>query len=289
MGEENLSMTRAILVAFHRYQPYGAKYYEPIYQHFIKQMESYKSEFDKLYFLDSNWEIPNTLPYAEVIRVSPHLRYYDAYKAVLPQIKEDKILLMDNDMIVYKTGIINNAFSMLTLADVVSIYDTIGTMKVNLPNGKNKFCPYWFATRKDTLMKYLNIDWSPDAMPYTETFGLLTEAMLKDGLVPYEFEEDKTSCLFEGANQTKGKDLGYYHIRSGSLPAVLLAYYHHDPDKFLDYITHQPKNEYLRQFFWFWFMGGDIFMDPIFLRDLGVKYTDWLVYVDQCRKFYGLL
>ena len=69
--------------------------------------------------------------------------------------------------------------------DVVSIYDTIGTYKTDKLHGKNKFCPYLFATRKELLMKYRDIDWGSN-MPESETLGKLTKAMLDDGLKPYE-------------------------------------------------------------------------------------------------------
>ena len=79
--------------------------------------------------------------------------------------------------------------------DVVSIYDSCGTYKTDKLNGKNKFCLYWFASRKELLMKYLDVEWGPN-MPEYETLGKLTEVMLKDGIRPYEWEEDKSSLYF---------------------------------------------------------------------------------------------
>lgn len=262
-------MTRAIIQAWHKYTPFGGEFYEPIFDFQMKTLAKYSHEFEKLYIADSNWDADlKNYPYtSEVIEVDPSLRYYDAYKEVLPQIKEDLVLFMDNDMIVYKPFQISNTFAFLenlwqknppeTSFDVVSIYDTIGTMKVNLPDGKNKFCPYWFSTRKDLLMKYLNVDWSPDAMPYTETFGLLTEAMLKDGVRPYEWPEDKGDVDFSNGIKTE-KDTGTYHIRSGSVPAYLLATKHYgDRKTYDDYLKNQPHKEILRHCDWYRFMGGD--------------------------------
>ena len=37
----------SIVVAFHKYTPFGGEYYEPIYDFFIKQITKYKDEFDK--------------------------------------------------------------------------------------------------------------------------------------------------------------------------------------------------------------------------------------------------
>ena len=110
-------MTRAIICAMHKYTPFGSKFYEPILSFFLGQMQKYKDEYDTLYLIDSTWDIsPATHhlpPNVIVIKVNPSLRYYDAYKEVLPQIKEDLVLLVDNDMVVYKEGIIKKAFDLL--------------------------------------------------------------------------------------------------------------------------------------------------------------------------------
>jgi len=299
-------MTRAVLVCFHKYTPYGDKYYEPIYTYFMHKMNKHVGEFDKLYLLDSNWEIANNHSFAEIIRVNPHTRYYDVYKEVLPQIKEDSVLLMDNDMVVYREGIIRKAFDSVDYISVhddkdnrvvdpvvafhvASIYDTIGTYQTNKMNGKNKLCPYFFAVPRNTLMEYRDCEWGPN-MPEHETLGKLTEVMLNDGLKPYEFEEDKSNLLFNesGSYEGSSKDLGYYHIRSGSLPAVLLSWRQFDNPQFQKYIKEQPKTEYLRQFAWYWIMGGSIYMDQSLFKDLGVDYASWLIYVEKFRQYHHL-
>lgn len=308
-------MTRAILVNFHKYQNYGGEYYEPILDFFMQTMEKYSAEYDQLYILDSTWDI-KTEPLEDtfykkeflgkltVIKTDPSLRYYDAYKKVLPQIEEDLVLFLDNDLVVYKPDQIGRIFRLLSDAkdleteellrgfDIVTIFDTIGAMKVDLPDGKNKFCPYLFGTRRELLMKYLDIDWSPDAMPYTETFGLLTEAILKDGLKPYEWPEDKSNILFDGIKDgEKSLGTGTYHIRSGSLPAVLLAYREHDQPKYWEYITQQPKNEYLRQFCWYYYMlvetGSKIDIQS-FLEDCDIALPEWYSYMNSFKKYHGL-
>ncbi len=285
-------MTRAIICSFRNYNGFGKEFYDPIFSFFVESYGKYQKEFDRIYFLDSQWgftdddyEKMKTVK-GTLFQTDPSLRYYDCYKSVLPNIKETAILFTDNDTIVYKKNMIGDAFEFLREGfDVVSIYDTIGTMKVDLPNGKNKFCPYFFATKKETLMKYLDVDWGPDAMPYTETFGLLTEAMLKNKLKPYEFEEDKNSIYYDGTKDEK-QDLGYYHIRSGSVPAYLLATKKYGDQKtYWDYITGQPKREYLRQCAWYQYMGGD--PEEIIL-DSGVIGVGWKDYYKKFKRFHGL-
>lgn len=112
-------MTRAILCCWHRYTPFGREFYQPIFDSFIQRMSKFQDEYDKIYFIDSTWEFTDD-DYEQMktvkgtlIKVNPSLRYYDAYKEVLPQVKEDLVLLMDNDFIVYKSGIIKKTFDLL--------------------------------------------------------------------------------------------------------------------------------------------------------------------------------
>lgn len=188
--------------------------------------------------------------------------------------------------------------------DVVSIIDEIGIYKTNKLKNGNKMCPYLFATRKDLLMKYRDIDWGPH-LPHSETLGLLTEAMLNDGIIPYEWEEDKSNILFDGIhldtiwrNPEKGKNLGYYHVRSGTVPAVLLAWRSSPEHRhtYEEYIKNQPKSEYLRQIAWFYEMtdaNKEVWMlRPTIhemLEEMNVSYEQWLDYHTKFRKYHGLL
>lgn len=177
--------------------------------------------------------------------------------------------------------------------DVVTIIDEIGTYETDKLKNGNKFCPYWFATRKELLMKYLDIEWGPD-LPYCETLGHLTEAMLNDSLRVFEMPEDKSGILFDGTTQNNSDHIsrgrGYYHIRAGSVPAVLLAYKKHDRDKFEDYIRQQPQGEYLRQFAWYWIMCAGQFDIEILqmMSDLGIDGSQWRNYIDEFKEYHGL-
>ncbi len=300
-------MTRAVLVNFHQYQPFGAEFYAPILDFFLYSMKKYKDEYDHLYLLDSTWNIdPAKLEglNATIIRTNPSMRYYDCFKEVLPQIAEDLVLLVDNDLVIYKPEVIDNTFTLLDLGDhsydVVSIFDTIGEYKTDKLNGKNKLCPYWLATRKDLLMKYRDIEWGP-TMPYAETLGLLTEAMVNDGLKIYEWEEDKSNILFDGTKDNeKSKDLGYMHIRAGSTPAYLLSEKKYgNVDTYWKYLKEQPKSEYLRQLMWFYYMceqtnnlhkiGNELYY-PIMemVKDAELTEEQWHEYYKNFVIYHGL-
>ena len=244
-------MTRAVVTCFHNYVPmFDHKYFNVMSDYYMKNYkEFWKDEIDRLYILDSNWDFNYEDDKLEIVKTDPNMRYFDTYKWFLPKIKEDMVLFIDNDMVVYRKGIVDNTFKKLEEGyDVVSIYDTCGEFRFPQLNGQNKFCPYWFATKVDTLKKYKYVDWAPN-MPKYETIGELTHEMLNRGLKPFEIEEDKTLL---------GKDLGYYHIRAGSVPAYLLTHkYFGNKRTYWDFIDNQPEDETLRHFSWYARMGGD--------------------------------
>src|SRR3990167_10958427 len=100
-------MTRCLIVAFHKYTPFGSQYYEPILDFQIQTLKKYEDEYDRIYFIDSNWNIDlDKLEKAdikgEIIRVNPSLRYYQAYQEVLPTVTEDLVFFLDNDSIIWK-------------------------------------------------------------------------------------------------------------------------------------------------------------------------------------------
>lgn len=318
---------RAIVVCFHKYTPFGGEMYESLLDFMLLQLKKYQDEYDCVYLVDSNWEIdPQKIEgmKAKIVKVSPHLRYYDCFKEVLPQIKEDSLLFIDNDLVIYDKGIIKFIFNKIegierrylmagnygplerdivtdNIYDVASIYDTIGTYKTDKLNGKNKFCPYLFATRKELLIKYRDIEWGPN-MPEHETLGKLTEKMLDDGLRTFEMEEDKSNILTNGhqdfnalSEGNKSKDLGYYHIRAGSTPSYLLATKKYgDQDTYWKYLREQPKTEYVRQCAWFWYMNyvlkNQEMMNNIseLLKDAQIQEDEWYAYFSKFVYYHGL-
>ena len=141
--------------------------------------------------------------------------------------------------------------------DVISIIDQIGTYKTDKLKNGNKFCPYWFGTRKELLLKYLDVEWGPN-MPEHETLGKLTEKMLEDGARIYEWEEDKSEVKNWNPLETE-KNIGTYHIRAGTTPAVLLAW-KNSPEhqtQYREYIKNQPKSEIRRHCKWYKYMNGN--------------------------------
>ena len=290
-------MTRAIVTCMHLYTPdWGQEYYKPILDFYIKQMSKYRDEFDMDYLIDSNWGIDSLSLSGQfgVIKVNPALRYCNAYKEILPQIQEDQVLFLDNDMVIYKESVIQSAFDKLKDYDAAGILDSIGKYPQKALNGKTKFCPYFFCIRKDLLMKHRDIDWM-DNMPEWESLGLLSIKLAEDNIRVYEFEEDKSNILFDGTQDgEKSKDLGYYHIRSGSVPAILLAWRDHQLETYWEYIKNQPKSEYLRQLCWFQYMVEKTQNVEIgykiqeMLKDMDMELNNFGEYMINFKNYHGL-
>lgn len=244
-------MTKAVLVNFHNYcWTMDHKYFDVMFKFFMACFkEVWYDEVDKLYILDSHWDATYDDPKVVILKAPEQIRYYDVFKWALPEVKEEAVLFVDNDMVIYRQGVVTEAFDKLEEGyDVAAIYDAIGTFQTDKMNGKNKLCFYWCAMKTQMLMKYRNIEWSSN-MPETETFGELTKAILADNLKLFELEEDKSD---------DGKDLGYYHIRAGAVPSYLLTTkYFGDPKTYWEYLKTQPESEIIRHCDWFDKMGGD--------------------------------
>ena len=280
-------MNKFIVSSWRCYTPFGREFYQPMEDYFLSSLGKYRDEFDRLYIIDSQWEVGKIPDWVTVVRTNPNKRYYETYKEIVPSLPEGAVLFLDNDMVIYKKGIISTIFSHLENHDIVSIYDTIGEKKYEELGGQSKFCPYLFASRVKTLLPFLDCEWGP--VPWGETLSELTDRILKAGLKPYEMEEDKSNFLFgEELGNKKSRDLGYYHIRAGSTPAYLLSHRKRGDSQYKDWLKNQPKSEYLRQFAWYWIIGGSQFMNKDLVEELGIGYPDWLKYVESFRKYYGL-
>ncbi|MEK6879409.1 MAG: hypothetical protein AABY22_07375, partial [Nanoarchaeota archaeon] len=153
---------------------------------------------------------------------------------------------------------------------------------------------------KDFIMNYLDVDWGQ--APWGETLSYLTEKIVEDKLKLYEWQEDKSSIYFDGTkNPEKGKDLGYYHCRNGSLAAVLLSWKNSPEHKhtYWDYLRNQPKSETLRLCMWYYYMcnatnnlhkiGKELYY-PILemVKNIGLTEEQWHEYYKQFLVYHGL-
>lgn len=243
-------MTRAAVVSFRNYvwlEPH--KYFDVIFDFFMKNFkEHWYNEVDKLYIMDSMWDAVYDDPKVKIVKVDGQLRYYEAYKQFLPKIKEDLVLFLDNDMVIAESGRVASAFAKLEEGyDVVTIMDTIGTWATDQLKLGNKFCPYFFATKKDLLMKFRYSHWEPN-MPEYETLGDLTRDMVNAGVKVLEIQDDK---------EHPPVNPDFYHIRAGSAIAYLLTTKHSNSAlEYWDYLKLQPESEIMRHCDWYDRMGG---------------------------------
>jgi hypothetical protein len=303
-----------VVMCWHNYVPHlDHKYFNVLYGHFLNELDIWGAEVDRIYLLDSTWDIDRVPAMAKVVKVDPNKRYWEAYEDIIPEL-EGNVLFMDNDMLVHKEGIIKNYFDKLSDYGVISIYDTIGPLtelvnqKWPFMGGQTKFCPYFFMSRASILQSIPNLklgtihydkgtyikelDYTTKEGDWGETLGEATIKLLDWGVKPLEVPEDKSSTYIDG-HEDNPKRLGYYHIRAGATPAYLLTHRNlGDRKTYDDYIANQPKSELLRQLGWYWYMNdkNPYKVDPNdileVVNDCGYNHEDWLKYMDRFISFH---
>lgn len=306
-----MKRSRAIVTAWHQYTPFGSEFYQPMFDFYLKNIEQYRDEFDKLYFINSDWKFPSGD--FEVIEKERDGHHWTQFKDAIPKIKADKLLFLDDDVIIYRKGVIDNWFKQLDTFDACVEFDGAGGLKhvawEKFPEMKDKEAEkigsWYFAVNKELLNKIGDLDMDPHyysdgeyikSLDYyakqgdwTDSFGIFLWQLLDNHAKLYEIEHERSRIYIDGTRttfETKGKDLGYYHVFSGSAPAYLLATEKYgNIDTYKDYLEHQPKNEYLRQAAWYQYMGGN---PERIVLDAGVELVKWEEYMQKFKDYHGL-
>lgn len=303
---------RSLVCCWHNYVPHlDHKYFDVLYDYFLRSLEKWGKEVDRIYLLDSTWDIKRVPDHTTIVRVDPNKRYWEAYEDIIPQLGGD-VVFVDNDFLILQEGVLDHYFNQLDKHEVVSIYDTLGTFteminaKWPVMGGKTKFCPYFFMTQASVLqsipdLKLGTIHYEPNTyikeLDYTtkegdwgETLGEATIKLLDWGVNPLEVPEDKSSIYIDGHHDQK-LGCGYYHIRAGATPAYLLTHRNlGDRKTYDDYIANQPKSELLRQMAWYWYMNESIPKSDILevVNDCGYNHEDWKKYIRRFKKFHEI-
>lgn len=121
-------MTKAFITSFHNYsEPFKTDYYKIFYDYFVEQFPLWSDLVDTVYIIDTNWNftIEDTerltkLHKNVVFYKAPHEGHHNKqYQEFLPQIEEDEMLFMDNDVFILKREGISEWFYSLKNYDAV--------------------------------------------------------------------------------------------------------------------------------------------------------------------------
>ncbi|HEX8965503.1 MAG TPA: hypothetical protein VF820_03680, partial [Patescibacteria group bacterium] len=252
-------MSTAVLIPFFRYQPHYRDYYRIYFEQLLKGLEIWGDEFDKLYLIDQDMEFTtedfNRLlavkPNSEIIKSVNQGHHWVQFKDAIPHIKEDRILFLDNDVIIWKKGIVKKWLE----NEVALTFDGSGGLKAQMQEkfpilkkyDATRMGSYYFVLPKKVFEKIPDFDFAPityeegtylKELGYTtqkgdwsDSFGLFTMKLLS--LYPEVgfIEDDRSSISFPDNKTSNPRQLGYYHVRNGNLPIYTInSFYTHPED-----------------------------------------------------------
>lgn len=327
-------MSRALIISWYRYQPHydGFSGYRVLWEHWLKLAPIWAKEIDKFYLIDQEFNftskdkklLEEIFTSVEIIpsQVSGH--HWAQFKAIIPQIKEDNMLFLDNDVVINKAGVIDGWFKALETyqGDFLGSFDNSGGLqdeiRLHYPIMKslgNRMGSYYFILTKKLLEKIPDYSFEPNyfelgtVIPelnnyvtkegdWQDSFGLFTLKMLYHHVQLLTIPDPRESIYFQDDNSIlkdpkEARNLGYYHIRNGNLANYVLTSF--AAGKRSDYQREikSVRRELLRSLAWFDYMDGKTdrkFASAInqLLMDLKVRNQDWSDYMDEFVKYHAL-
>lgn len=315
---------RAIIVPWHQYPPQRiTSYYRIYFEYFKKLLRKWKDEFDFLYLIDHYWDftqkdkedLTEILGDRWSIRIPTTHNHWDNLSDILPAVKEDKVLIMDLDTLVYKKGLIKEKFDLLDRFDLVSMFDGSGGMRdliwAKYPILKEKdvlrIGAYFMFARRDIL---LNMDFSPKyyspgtylpELDYTtvegdwlDSFGEATlKIMAKKPKVSF-VEDDRGSVYLDEkgiavANQRE--NTGCYHLRNWNLGLHFINESKRNKEAYEKFMSITPGMEACRLLGWLWLIAEsvDLLSDDLkkdilkVVKDYRVDNL-WPDYIAKCKE-----
>jgi len=307
-------MTKACILVFFQYFPRTDKQYKTQGKVFFEQVAKWSDQIDHFYLANGGWEFDNLPDNVTVLNEDMQSHWYYLNK-LTDMVKEDAILYLDPDILVYDPEVVKKGFKALETYDVAGILDNSATLpleeefnlfKANENRGvRRRFTPY-MTFIKTELIK--GIDFTPVLGKY-DSMGLVTHEIMKKGATYKEFEDDRNTLRmdenFEFSKDTwldgpaykwssphdKLKDLGYYHIRNSSVGLSMLKEFKVQRDAYDRRKSTMPFTEVMRLLSWQWLYDEMAKEDwskeywPV-LNDFNVSKEQWLKYIEELRGYY---
>jgi len=278
---------------------------------------------DHLYILDSGSGVTSILMsklQAIIERVTffsrPPTSHWENMNFAIPQIMEDKLLLLDGDTVFSKKSVVQGIYEDLDIHDIVSLTDNSGgidlfnefdVFRANKYRGlRRRFAPYLFACKTQLFKQIGSYDFTPlSGVRWTDSMGWISKQLLDLNPTFKELPDDRTSLYYreDGQHQqaafldepsfewssTTQNDYGYYHVRNWNGGLYLVE------TKSLDTLAYQharsimPQQEALRLLAWLYIMSSDIYQQEIRVvaQDFRVEEAKFLAYIEQFRDFHS--
>jgi hypothetical protein len=301
--------SKAIITAFYPYQNVQDEHYrvyEDAYFHFLHM---WISAVDKVYLIDQDWGLkpPEWLEdKVIVIKTSdleqPITHHWDSFAQVIPQIKEDYIIMLDSDMYVYDPDVISGLGG-----DVVAILDGSGGVKLDFPimqpnevrGERRRIAPYLCVVKKDFLSK-TKLDFEPyrnSDDDWMDSFGKWTVDVFNHNPKFSELPDDRTTIMLDKDGNIEVSPwgdrncgpTGYYHLRNFSLGLSLVNEFKYNKQAYEKRKSITPIGEATRQLGWLWALTAKF--RPAFLSkikdvvdDMNLK--NWDKFIDKYYEVY---
>ena len=216
-----------------------------LWKFFLLHAAKWIKYVDRLFVIDSgcNLEVPMNAPLGldkiTIIRKPAQSHWQNMNEALAPFTKEDYVLLLDSDMIIYDSSIVKFGFEQLEkdACDVMAILDSSGSAPIKsdlFKENENRFerrriCPYLCFIKKKVLRE--GFDFTPRGDDnWTDSMGVITEQLVEDGVTIWELQDDRSTISLEDDGtitstqwldtppkkwaMKENPNLGYYHIRN---------------------------------------------------------------------------
>jgi hypothetical protein len=319
-------MSRACVLVFFRYHPRVGDQYKTQSTVFFNQVKKWEDKIDTFYLANGGWDF-DWLPKNTIQYNQDNQSHWHYLNTLTEMVKEDQVLYLDPDILMYDPRIIERGFEALETYDVAGILDNSATLplenefdlfKPNKFRGvRRRFTPY-LTFAKTKLLKgdhglHSGIDFTPVAGKY-DSMGQVTHEIMKRGCDYFEFEDDRNTLRLErdgsmtrdtwldgspylwSTPHNKVKDLGYYHVRNSSVGLSILQEFQVNKPAYQARKNTMPFSEIMRLLSWQWMYDGasgniiewnDEYKDV--LNDLGVEANIWDKYLCELEEYYPWL
>ncbi len=308
--------------------PKTSQFFQVLFGYFLQNLNRWVDEFDRVYLLDSGWHFNSherdvldkaTNSKWVIVETNPNTPYMQAFAENLSLIKEDNVLFMHDDTIIYGKGFVKQIFENLTEFDIVSAFEEIGTLTERINNkwpvmkGYSNFASALFGFKLDMLKPFKEfpfeasyqypintyipeLDYKTVEGDWVETLGRASITILGKEAKVLQIPQDK-SYLFYNTPPSKeiNIDTDWHHMRYGfAIARMFTNKYYGWPEQYKDDL--QPWNlvENLRKLAWFcvanknpYFTVEDKYIWEL-LADAKVEKSLWLDYLDKFKKFHHL-
>ena len=329
-------MNRAVVIAWHRYQPHYGYSYRVMFEHWLTTLPIWAKEVDALYLIDSDMNFTDEdkqklLKYfkeVHILRRELDGHHWVQFKWVIPQIKEDNMLFLDNDVIITQEGLIDSWFKQIEQGvDFLGSFDGSGGLQdiiqqvyPIMKNIGNRMGSYYFILTKKLLDKIGSYTFEPNyfevgtVIPeldgyvtregdWLDSFGWFTLKMLAIQARVVLIADPRETIYFQPVglgdsweilkDPETPKNPGYYHIRNGNFANYVITSWAAGNRTDYQREVDGNKRELLRALAWFQYMDsktGNGYQQEInkLATDLGISLGDWVNYMVEFVNYHKL-